>query len=74
VKGRLWRDRADVIELVKAGATLYLCGDGQCMAPSIHDTCICIYQETTGSSRAEAEKWMAEMERIHDRYVADVFA
>lgn len=74
VQDRLWRERADVIELVKAGATLYLCGDGQQMAPAVHETCVRIYQEATGATREEAEQWMAEMERVHGRYVADVFA
>ena len=72
--GCLWRDRADAIELVMAGATLYLCGDGQHMAPAVHETCVIIYQEATVATHDEAEKWMGGMERVHARYVADVFA
>ena len=44
------------------------------MAPAVHDTWVRIYQEATGSAHAAAERWMAEMERTHGRYVADVVA
>ena len=74
VQDRLWRDRADVVDLVKRGATLYVCGDGRHMAPAVHDTCVRIYQEATGASSEAGEHWMTSMEREHGRYVADVFA
>jgi cytochrome P450/NADPH-cytochrome P450 reductase len=74
VQDRLWRDRADVVELVKQGAIMYVCGDGRQMAPAIHDTCVRIYQEATGSTPDEAEQWMTDMERNYGRYVTDVFA
>jgi cytochrome P450/NADPH-cytochrome P450 reductase len=74
VQDRLWRDRADVVELVKHGAILYLCGDGRHMAPAVHEACVRIYEEATNSTLEAAEQWMAEMERTHGRYVADVFA
>ncbi len=74
VQDRLWNDRADVVALVKQGATFYLCGDGRRLAPAVHDTCIRIYQEAKNATREAAEQWMTEMERTHSRYVADVFA
>jgi cytochrome P450/NADPH-cytochrome P450 reductase len=74
VQDRLWRDRADVVELVRHGAILYLCGDGRRMAPAVHEVCVRIYEEATNSTPEAAEQWMAEMERTHGRYVADVFA
>ena len=73
VQDRLWADRADVVELVRQGATVYVCGDGKHMAPQVRDTCALIYQEATGASKAEAEAWMDEVERTHGRYVADIF-
>ena len=54
--GCLWRDRADVIELVMAGATLHLCDDGRHMPPAVHETCVTIYQEAMGATRGEAEQ------------------
>ena len=73
VQDRLWSDRADVVELVKQGATVYVCGDGEHMAPQVRDTCVQIYREATGASAADAEAWMDEVERTHGRYVADIF-
>ena len=73
IRDRLWADRADVVELVRQGATVYVCGDGKHMAPQVRDTCALIYQEATGASKEEAEAWMDEVERTHGRYVADIF-
>ncbi|MCB5292433.1 bifunctional cytochrome P450/NADPH--P450 reductase [Arthrobacter sp. SO3] len=73
VQDRLWSDRADVVELVKQGATVYVCGDGEYMAPQVRDTCVQIYREATGASAADAGAWMDEVERTHGRYVADIF-
>ena len=73
VQDRLWADRADVVELVKQGATVYVCGDGKNMAPQVRETCALIYQEATGASKADAEAWMDDVERTHGRYVADIF-
>jgi cytochrome P450/NADPH-cytochrome P450 reductase len=73
VQDRLWADRGDVVELVKQGATVYVCGDGKHMAPQVRETCAMIYREATGSSQADAAAWMDEVERAHGRYVADIF-
>ncbi len=73
VQDRLWADRADVVELVKQGAIVYVCGDGKNMGPQVRDTCGRIYREATGASVADADAWMDELERTHGRYVADIF-
>ncbi|MCU1530985.1 MAG: cytochrome [Arthrobacter sp.] len=73
VQDRLWADRADVVELVQQGATVYVCGDGKQMGPQVRDTCGRIYREATGASVAGADAWMDELERTHGRYVADIF-
>lgn len=74
VQERLWDDRADVVDLVRAGASFFVCGDGQRMAPAVYATCRRIYAEATGASAEEAEAWLTTMQREHGRYVADVFA
>lgn len=74
VQDRLWADRADVADLVRAGATLYVCGDGQRMAPAVHDTCVRMYAQATGASEQDAVAWVEQQEREHGRYVSDVFA
>jgi cytochrome P450/NADPH-cytochrome P450 reductase len=73
VQHRLWADRDDVKELVKQGATVYVCGDGKNMAPEVRETCERIYQEATGATAEDADAWMDEVERTHGRYVADIF-
>lgn len=73
VQDRLWADRAEVAELVERGATVFVCGDGQRMAPAVHRTCARIYAEVTGADEEQAAEWMTAMERDRARYVADVF-
>lgn len=74
VQDRLWSDRSEVIDLVRQGATFYVCGDARRMAPAVHETCLRIYQEATGATPEQAETWLTEMEREQTRYVTDVFA
>lgn len=74
VQDRLWADRADVAELVRAGAQFYVCGDGRRMAPAVHDTSVRMYAEAVGADDDEARAWVESMEREHGRYVSDVFA
>jgi len=74
VQDRLWADRSDIVDLVRQGATFYVCGDGKHMAPAVFDTCARIYAEATGAGEEEAQEWMTAMQRDHARYVADVFA
>ena len=74
VQHRLWHDQADVVELFKQNARIFVCGDGQRMAPAVRDTFVRTYQEGTQSSPESAEAWANELERTSNRYVADVFA
>ena len=45
------RERADVVEVVKQGAIVFICGDGEEMAPPVHHACSRIYREATGEPR-----------------------
>lgn len=74
VQHRLWQDRAEVAELFRTGAHVYVCGDGRFMAPAVRETCARIYREAVGASAEDAESWMDQVERETGRYVADVFA
>jgi cytochrome P450/NADPH-cytochrome P450 reductase len=74
VQDRTSNGRADVGLLVQQGATVFVCGDGQNMAPAVFSTCARIYSEATGVTAHAAEEWLAEMQRDHARSVADVFA
>lgn len=73
VQDRLWADRADVGKLVRDGATFYVCGDGQRMAPAVHDTCVRMYCAATGATDADGEAWLDGVQREHTRYLSDVF-
>lgn len=74
VQHRLWQDRADVSELFRQGATVYVCGDGKHMAPAVRDTFVRIYQEAVGCTREQADAWADKVEHETGRYVSDVFA
>ncbi|OYU44996.1 MAG: hypothetical protein CFE44_09860 [Burkholderiales bacterium PBB4] len=74
VQHRLWKDRADVVELFQQGAHVYVCGDGHRMAPAVRETFVRIYHEAAGATMAEAERWFEQIERETGRYVADVFS
>jgi cytochrome P450/NADPH-cytochrome P450 reductase len=73
VQHRLWKDRDQVRDLFRKGAIVFLCGDGQRMAPAVRQTLADIYKETVSCSDEEASAWLSEMERT-GRYVPDVFA
>jgi len=73
VQHRLWKERARFREAFERGATVFLCGDGERMAPAVRETLCRIRQEATGGTEAEASRWLREIER-EGRYVPDVFA
>ena len=74
VQDRVWRERQVVVDFFKRGATVYVCGDGEAMAPSVRQTLLDVYREATGASQERAEEWAEVVEREQGRYVADVFA
>jgi cytochrome P450/NADPH-cytochrome P450 reductase len=74
VQDRIWEDRKDVEDLFRQGAHVYVCGDGEKMAPAVRETFIKIYRSATGASSEEAQAWAEQIEREAIRYVADVFS
>ncbi len=74
VQDRLWQDREEIVELFRHNARVYVCGDGEHMAPAVRATFVRIYQEAVQCSSEEAEAWAREVERTRTRYVADVFS
>ncbi|WP_069805850.1 MULTISPECIES: cytochrome P450 [Thermogemmatispora] len=74
VQDRLWHDREEIVALFKRNARIYVCGDGQQMAPAVRATFVRIYQDAMHCSPEEAEAWAREIERTRTRYVADVFS
>jgi cytochrome P450/NADPH-cytochrome P450 reductase len=74
VQHRVWADRALIADLFRKGGTVYVCGDGHHMAPAVRETLVRVYQEASGVSGSEAERWVDVIEHEHGRYVSDVFA
>lgn len=73
VQHRLWQDRAEVADLFRKGAHVYVCGDGRRMAPAVRETFVRIYREAEGATIDSAETWVDKIERETGRYVSDVF-
>ena len=74
VQDRVWKDRNDLAAIVREGATVYLCGDGQRMAPAVRDTLARIYAEERAVDHEEALHIVETIERERGRFVEDVFA
>ncbi|NYD89608.1 bifunctional cytochrome P450/NADPH--P450 reductase [Sphingomonas melonis] len=74
VQDAMWRDRSEIAALFQAGGHIFVCGDGEHMAPAVRDTLIRIYQDSRQVTREDAEAWVETIEREAVRYVADVFA
>ncbi|MFD0938603.1 cytochrome, partial [Methylobacterium trifolii] len=74
VQHRLWQDRAEVVELFRQGAAVFVCGDGVRMAPAVRETFLAIYRDATGASAEAAAEWGEAFERETNRYAVDVFA
>ncbi|NPD70207.1 cytochrome P450 [Lichenicola cladoniae] len=74
VQHRMWQDRADVADLFRRGATVFVCGDGVRMAPDVRATFVRIYGEAMTVPPEEAEAWADRIEHENGRYVADVFS
>jgi cytochrome P450/NADPH-cytochrome P450 reductase len=74
VQDRIWEDRTQVEDLFRQGAHVYVCGDGEKMAPAVRDAFLKIYREATRASSEEAQAWGDRIERESVRYVADVFS
>ena len=74
VQHRVWQDRDLIADFFRSGATVFVCGDGERMAPAVRDTFVRIYREAMQVSDAAANAWADKIEREHGRYVADVFS
>ncbi|PZT93203.1 MAG: cytochrome [Gordonia sp. (in: high G+C Gram-positive bacteria)] len=74
VQDQVWEHRTQITDSFQHGGTVYLCGDGERMAPAVRDTLVRIYQDAAGVTRDAAEQWMDTIEREQGRFVADIFA
>ena len=61
-----------VWKLIEEGAVIYVCGDAGRMSPDVEKGFVALYQEKTGASEQDAQKWMEELKSSH-RYLVDVW-
>ncbi|HEV2655880.1 MAG TPA: NADPH--cytochrome reductase, partial [Ktedonobacteraceae bacterium] len=72
VQDKIWEQRDAVWQLIQQGAAIYVCGDASRMAPDVRGAFANIYQEKTGKTGAEAERWLNEL-TAEKRYMVDVW-
>jgi cytochrome P450 / NADPH-cytochrome P450 reductase len=72
VQNSIKAQQNDVWNLLEEGAVIYVCGDAGRMAPDVEKGFVALYQEKTGVSEQDAQKWMEEFKNSH-RYLVDVW-
>jgi len=72
VQDRLRQAGSDVYAWLEGGASLYVCGDAEKMAPDVHATLIEVVAEQAGLDREGAEAYVRRLADEH-RYLRDVY-
>ncbi|MEV5540006.1 hypothetical protein AB0L13_24430 [Saccharopolyspora shandongensis] len=73
VQHRIAAEADEVWNLLQAGAKIYVCGDGNRMAPGVRDAFRAVYRERIPGSDAEAaDSWLQGLV-AEGRYVEDVY-
>ncbi|MFE6691163.1 cytochrome P450 [Streptomyces sp. NPDC057743] len=73
VQHRIAAEAEEVWELLRAGARVYVCGDGSRMAPGVRDAFRAVHRAATGAAPQESEAWLRELTAA-GRYIEDVYA
>ncbi|MGG2460067.1 cytochrome P450 [Streptomyces sp. RGM 3693] len=73
VQHRIAAEATEVWELLRAGARVYVCGDGSRMAPGVRDAFRAVHRTCTGASEQESEAWLREL-TASGHYIEDVYA
>ncbi len=72
VQHRLREKGRDVFAWLEGGASLYVCGEAQRMAPDVHEALIDIIATHGGRSREDARAYLESL-REQQRYLRDVY-
>ncbi len=72
VQQRLREQGREVFSWLEGGASLYVCGDAQRMAPDVHAALLDIASAHGGKSPEEARAWLDSL-REQGRYLRDVY-
>uniref|UniRef100_A0AAU2UXW8 Bifunctional cytochrome P450/NADPH--P450 reductase n=1 Tax=Streptomyces sp. NBC_00003 TaxID=2903608 RepID=A0AAU2UXW8_9ACTN len=73
VQHRIAAEADELWPLLEAGARVYVCGDGNRMAPGVRAAFRDIYAQRAGASAEDAEAWLNRL-TAEGRYVEDVYA
>ncbi|MFD7162415.1 cytochrome P450 [Streptomyces violascens] len=73
VQHRIAAEADELWPLLEAGARVYVCGDGNRMAPGVRGAFRDLYAQCTGASAEDAEAWLNRL-TAEGRYVEDVYA
>ncbi|WP_329296089.1 cytochrome P450 [Streptomyces pseudovenezuelae] len=74
VQHRIAAESDEVWELLRAGARVYVCGDGSRMAPGVREAFRTLFRDRTpDADETAAERWLDELVR-EGRYIEDVYA
>src|SRR5216683_3139598 len=73
VQDQVLRQRAEVWQLLQAGAVVYVCGDASRMAPDVRRAFAAIHRHETGGDERAAEVWLDGL-TAENRYLVDVWA
>ncbi len=73
VQNQVTESGAQLMELLDAGAYVYVCGDGAGMAKDVHAALVGILQQHGGLSEEDAVGRMAALQQ-EKRYVKDVWS
>ncbi|QSQ16899.1 assimilatory sulfite reductase (NADPH) flavoprotein subunit [Myxococcus landrumensis] len=72
VQHRLREQGKELFAWLEGGASLYVCGDAQRMAPDVHEALIDVVAQHGDRSREAAEDWLKTL-RDERRYLRDVY-
>jgi sulfite reductase (NADPH) flavoprotein alpha-component len=72
VQDRIWERRADLVEWLDGGASLYVCGDAKAMAKDVRATLVRAYADVKSLAPELAEQAVVQLER-DKRYLQDTY-
>ena len=72
VQNRILEQRADLWQLIEAGAVIFVCGNANTMAPAVRRAFMDVFREQSGKAQADADAWLAGL-RADDRYLEDIW-
>jgi cytochrome P450/NADPH-cytochrome P450 reductase len=72
VQDKILEQKDLVWQFIQQGAPTFICGDMEKMVPGVAQAYRTLYQQRSGTSPLEAERWLEEM-TAQNRYVVDIW-